>query len=90
MNIAIVRREIHEPGIAHFRVEIETEHGIDGLCQLGAAGLVDAACVGPGILEAILSGELAEFLELGEAAFTRADGVVGEVLEGDFLVFPGV
>lgn len=90
MNIAIIRREIHKPGIAHIGVEVEPEHGVDGLCQLRAAGLVDAAGVGPGVLQAILSSELAELLEFGEAAFAGADGVVGEVLEGDFLVFPGV
>lgn len=43
---------VFEEGIADLRTCVPWEHGIDGLGEFGAAGLVDAAGIDPGVLDA--------------------------------------
>ena len=43
-----------EVDVADVGAGVVMEHGIDGFGELRATGLVDAACVGPGPVEAVL------------------------------------
>ena len=46
---------ISEVHVAHLRVEVPVVHRVDGLRQLGAAAVVDAAGVDPDAREAVLT-----------------------------------
>lgn len=51
--------DILEVSVADFRPLVPSVHGVDRLCQLSAASLVDAARVDPYVRESILLGLLA-------------------------------
>lgn len=66
---------------------VSSEHGVDRLGQLDAAGLVDAACVHPDIRQSALPGKAACILDLGAPCLLGA-GLV--FLEAYFLAVPSV
>ena len=55
----VVHGEVGEEGVADVRFGVPAVHGVDGLGELGTACLVYAACVYPGVREAVGEGLLA-------------------------------
>jgi len=65
---AIVRRDnIAEVCITQCSLRVPMVHRVNGFAQLGAARFVDAACVDPYILQAIMASLSACRLDLAEA-----------------------
>jgi len=58
---------VFQEGVAHSGLAIPGKHGVDGLGELGAAGLVDAARVDPDIIVAVVEGNLSTLEHLEEA-----------------------
>ena len=71
---------------------IPFKHGVDGLGQLGAAGFVDAACVDPDPVVAVLFGAQTGVGELLPAEEVRWKGRISgfDVCVQDFFFVPCV
>lgn len=63
--------EIKEKYITDNSIRIISEHGVDGLGQLGAAALIDTTCVHPDVIDVVLHRLLTGYPDFGEAAFAE-------------------
>ena len=69
--------DVAQEGVTDAREGVVPEHGVDSFGELGAAGLVDAAGVGPGPVESILLSFEEEVSNFGGEAVTGIRSRVG-------------
>jgi hypothetical protein len=82
--------EVLKIGNAALGLLVPLKHGVDGLAQLGAAGLVDAARIDPDMVHSLGQCELTYGLDLLESPLLGSHGQILHVLECDLVVAPRV